>query len=340
MSRPLRCPSPGIRCLLTLVLAVAVTGSAAADPLRHPLAVRNHNPFVAVYGIPAMDAVEVLDQGGNRLALTLDATSNFTDDGTDNEFIAIDGETYRLNLRYTRGFADGWEAGVELPLLRHNGGFLDGFIINWHDFFGFPQGGRDETERDRLEYRYTTGGSDLVAVDAADSGVGDVAIHVGRRLVGRDRHPRRRLALRAQLKAPTGDSDRLFGSGGWDVALWLQAQHHWRERLWWSAGAGVTYLGRGDVLPDLQRHLVGVLSLGAGWQPWQRLSLQLQTDLQSPAYQDTPLGQLSDTAVQISIGGSLGLTERLFLDFAVVENEFTPDASPDVSFHLRLRTRF
>ena len=68
---------------------------------------------------------------------------------------------------------------------------------------------------------------DLVAVDAADSGVGDVAIHVGRRLVGRDRHPRRRLALRAQLKAPTGDSDRLFGSGGWDVALWLQAQHQY-----------------------------------------------------------------------------------------------------------------
>ena len=335
---PSHLPSPlgGIRSAALLV--VMATGSVAADPLRQPFAVRNHNPFVAVYGIPVMDTVEVLDAGGQRLGLTLDVTSNFTDDGTDNEFIAIDGETYRLALRYTRGLADGWEAGFELPLLRHGGGFLDGFIINWHDFFGFPQGGRDNSARDRLEYRYTTGGNDLLRVEEAETGIGDVTLHVGHRLG--DGEGTRRLALRAQLKAPTGDSERLFGSGGWDAALWLQVQDSWTAHLWWSAGAGVSYLGRGDVLPDLQRSLVGILNLGAGWQPWQRLSLQLQADLQSPAYQDTPLGQLSDTAVQLSIGGSARFTDRLYLDFAVVENEFTPDASPDVSFHIRLRTRW
>jgi hypothetical protein len=175
-------------------------------------------------------------------------------------------------------------------------------------------------------------------VEDAETGIGDVTLHVGHRLG--DAEGTRRLALRAQLKAPTGDSERLFGSGGWDAALWLQAQDSWTARLWWSAGAGVSYLGGGDVLPDLQRNLVGILNLGAGWQPWRRLSLQLQADLQSPAYQDTSLGQLSDTAVQLSIGGSARFTDRLYFDFAVVENEFTPDASPDVSFHVRLRTRW
>ena len=42
-------------------------------------------------------------------------------------------------------------------------------------------------------------------------------------------------------------------------------------------------------------------------------------------------------ALNQRLGASLRLNRRTFVDFAVMEDEFNPDVSPDVGFHIRVR---
>ena len=287
-----------------------------------------------------MCAWQVTPPGSSRVELTVDVISNFTDDGAATEVIAIDGETQRLGLRWLHGLGAGWEWGFEAPVLRHSGGFLDGLIIDWHDLFGFPQGGRDRNPRDRLVYRYRRNDRERVRVTETTAGFGDITLQLARQLGVHRHHHGRHLVARGQLKLPTGDADRLFGSGGWDAALSLQLSNRRPGGPWWALGGGLASLGPGEVLPELQRHWQLVAGLSLGWQalPW--LSLQLQGDAHSAPYHNTELGQLGDPAVLLSAGASAHLHSRLALDFVVIENELTPDASPDVAFQLRLRSRF
>jgi len=52
------------------------------------------------------------------------------------------------------GLGRGLEIGAEIPCVVVGGGFLDDFIVKYHDAFGFPQGGRDDAPRNRLLYLY------------------------------------------------------------------------------------------------------------------------------------------------------------------------------------------
>jgi Protein of unknown function (DUF3187) len=316
---------------LCVGLTLLYTGSTSAqDPLLQPLAINNNNPFIRVYGIPRMDAISVRQK--SRFDISLDAASSFTDAESRREFIVMDGETYRLTLHGAYALNADWDIGVELPFVQHSGGFLDSFILNWHDFFGLPQLGRDAVENNQLNYRYIRDGRERSAVNAKTSGIGDVSLSLGRTLPIADH-----AAVRAQLKLPSGDSASLFGSGGTDAALWTQLAHGFSPAWHTYGGAGVAYLGPGDVLPELQRHWVGFASLGLIWQPLNSLAFKLQFDGQTAVYQHTSLRQLGGNGAQLTLGGSIRLGKRWLLDLGVTEDEIAFDVSPDVSFHLRLR---
>ncbi len=300
-------------------------------------AVTNQNPFIRVFGIPSTSPVLAHAAGRKGISLTLDLANNYTETLGGGEAIVIDGETYRATLRAVHRIGPQWEAGFEFPVVAHRGGILDGFINDWHQFWHFPTLGRDRVEDNRLSYRYQRRGAERIAITESTDGVGDLVLFVGRQLVS---SPSTDTALRAQIKLPTGDPQRLTGSGGWDAALWWQRLHRLRDRWWAHLSAGATYLGPGEVLPELQRHWVGFGGLGVAWQPWRRLAFKAQLDMQTAVFRDSGLEQLTGTAAQITLGGSTRLNRRTVLDFAVVEDEPTTDVSPDVSFQLRLRSQF
>lgn len=94
----------------------------------------------------------------------------------------------------------------------------------------------------------------------------------------------------------------------------------------------------GDVLPELQRQVVGFGSFGLGWRPWRTLSLKGQIDAHTSFYRNSELKDLSDPGLQGTLGFSLCVTPVTSLDLAVVEN-LIHTTSPDVVFHLALSTR-
>ena len=290
-----------------------------------------HGLDLAGSGIPHPEPAAVRDIG-HQLNAHLDVSSNFTNAGNGAESIVIDGETYRITLRGVFGLGNGWETGLELPVIKHSGGFLDSFIVQWHDFFGLPQLGRDQVANNQLRYQYQYGNQNRVDISAGDTGLGDVVLFAGKRLP-----VALRTALRMQIKLPTGRPAGLFGSGGTDLALMLQSDYALNNDWRVYGGLGGAYLGRGEVLPELQREWAGFGNMGIVWQPADRVAFQVQFAGQTPVYKDTDLHQLNDSAVQSTLGGTLKFADGWYLDLGVTEDEWAYDVSPDISFHIRLR---
>ena len=123
------------------------------------------------------------------------------------------------------GIGNRLELGFEIPYIFQNGGFLDGFIEDYHNTFGLPQGGRDQAPKGRLLFNYQRNGANLFQIDKSNSGIGDVRLTAGFQLYREEGEGSHALALRASFKVPTGDSNELHGSRSTDLALWLTGRH-------------------------------------------------------------------------------------------------------------------
>lgn len=294
----------------------------------------NQSPIIQIHGLPAIDNANILDEGRTRYRLVHDLASNYTFKNTGNESLLFDGEINRSTFFYSRGVADNWEWGVQIPFVSHGGGSLDAFIEDWHDTFGLPQGGRDVAPHNQLTYFYQRNGVTKLLLTESASGIGDLRLTMGKQWSSTGKNTR--LALRGLLSFPTGDSDELRGSGSTDVAVWATAD---QTRQWFDfpgslfGGGGLLLMGDGDVLADQQRHFAAFGSLGAGAHVLPRMSLKLQLDIHSPLYDDSGLEQINATAVRLLMGGDLQLTKNIKLDLMVSE-DITVHASPDVVFHL------
>ncbi len=324
--------------LSLLLLALPASGllpsTAQARPVT-PFFTFNQSPLVQLYGLPAIGEARILDPGEQRYRLQADIASNYTVGRKGGESILLDGETTRLTLAFSGHGGRNFEWGLAIPYVSHSGGMLDGFIRQWHDVFGLPQGGRAEAADDVLDYRYVRDGQTLIGQTQEGEGVGDVRLSGGWQLRRPGADDNSALALRASLKLPTGDSTLLHGSGGTDLALWLTGAYG-GYGLGPSAsvygGFGALLMNQGDVLPQQQRSYVPFGSLGAGAWVLPRLSLKLQLDFNGAIYRDSGLAQLGDDSLQLSMGGSLRLAKHTRIELAVVEDVAVATA-PDVVFH-------
>lgn len=324
-----------IVALACLTVALTLSQSASALELA-PFPTRNMNPLAQIFGLPAAAPGRVTSPGRTESALTADVASHFTEDSSTDETIFLDGETYRFGLSVRHGLREGVEVGAEVPYLLHRGGFLDNFTVGWHDFFGLPQSGRDDYPHNLLLFRYSDHGEERLRLEDGTDGLGDIRLTAGWQVLSSETGA---AALRASLKLPTGDSDRLLGSGSTDLALWLSGERTFvggGEELALFGGAGGLLLTDGDILPDRQRNAVGFGTLGGAWRalPW--LAFKIQVDGHT-AFFDSDLPQLDDS-LQLTLGGTLDWGATTF-DLGVVE-DIAVDTAPDVTFLLALRRAF
>ena len=324
--------------LLACICSASISSTAAAEEII-PFASSNQNPLVAIFGLPATAPATILKDDRTTVEFRSDIASSCSSNSNSRESVLLDGETYRLTLAARRGIGRNLEIGMELPYVMHRQGFLDSFIKNWHDFFGLPQGERDNIPEDQLDYRYSRNGDEEVNLTDSSQGLGDLRLTAGWQLLRQDAPTRKSLALRASLKLPTGDSDKLLGSGSTDLALWLSGSAAGEDDTVALFGSiGILFLSNGDVIADQQNNLVGFGSIGVGWQALDSLNLKLQVDAHSAFYDDSELKELSESA-QLLIGGTLAMTEATALDIAVGE-DIVVDSAPDVVFHIALRHNF
>lgn len=322
---------------LLLIISSLAAAPSLADPF-DPLPTYDQSPLVQIFGLPAPGSARVLARGRTQVQIAFEATNNFLAQKNSTESLTLDGETHRTTLTVAYGTGDA-EWGIEIPYLSHSGGFLDNFIENWHDFFGLPQGGRTDTPPDQLHYVYRRDGVERLNISAANRGIGDIRLLAARQLALADTAD---ATLRASLKLPTGEAEQLHGSGAADVALWLTATCSMEQcpgTLGWNAEIGALALGRGDVLPELQRRLVGFGGAGLAWRAWTPIVLKAELRAHTSFYSSTDLAALGFTAAQLVLGGSWIINRGTTLDIGVSE-DIRVATAPDVSILVGLQTKF
>lgn len=323
------------------VAAVLLCGSARAGGLADrpaPLAIRDQNPFVQIYGLPPAEPADPTPPGPVQGQLLFDlANSSMLVDGA-TESISLDGETYRLAVSLRGGLSDRLEVGIEIPFVFHRGGVLDDFVESWHDLLGLSNDERDKTPNGALDYSHRSDGVESIAVRSGEQGLGDVRLFAAIPL-HRAENGGRTLGLRASLELPTGDPDRLLGSGSTDLALSLHAA----ERSLGSYGItayghlGLLFTSDGDVLTERQRHRVLFGGLGLDWRVWGPLALKAQLDAHGSFYR-SELAQLGSSSIQLTLGGTIHLGDETALDLAIGENLYT-DTIPDLLVNVAITHR-
>ena len=308
-----------------------------------PLRVVNLNPFHLVYGIPGSYGACILKPGSSELIASMDIASHMTGARSGSERVFTDGETYRQAVALRHGFQDGWESLFEISVVSHVPGVFDGFIENWHSFFGLPQGGRDTAPRDRLRILYAKEGTAHVDVDEGVSSIGDVTLGVGydveRSFLSNDG-----LALRGVVKLPTGDEDALAGTGGFSASIWAETSgclFGSRDSRAWLYGAtlGAHVAKPLEALSGIGGRVAAFGRLGVTWRPWDRLALTTQVDVNSSPYGGSSLPPLSGPVVMFGVGGTLKITPRTALEIAIAEDDGSRRAASDFGVHVAIRWR-
>jgi len=144
--------------------------------------------------------------------------------------------------------------------------------------------------------------------------------------------------LRFGVKLPSGDADDFTGSGALDASAALaysDAETLARLRLDVHAGAGVLWMGEGDLLPDHQNTWAGFGHFGLAWRGTERLTLLGQLDAQSEIL-DGVSGELGGHALLGSLGARYRFGDAWHLTGTMVE-DLVVEHAPDVTFQLRLR---
>jgi hypothetical protein len=318
---------------LLLVCCCLATEVALTDALID----RDNGPLTGLFGFPdSREGSRLAHPGDDIWGFSVTASSHSTRDADGEESILFDGETRRLGLSYRRGVSERFELGVEIPWVSHESGSLDGFIDRWHSVFGLPDGIRHERPKDQLRFSYEDNGR-LFSMTSNTSGPGDVRVTGGWRLT---QSPQSSSALRFTVKFPTGDSDRLLGSGSTDASLGIAGDSRQLmgiEKLSGFYRANATWLGTPDFDTRRTRRVVGQISAGAGYDLTMRTTLALQLLLRSPVY-DSEISPLGDVAASLTMGVRFRLPREYALSFAVGE-DVHPGSMPDVTLGISLQKR-
>ena len=298
----------------------------------------NQSPFKQIFGLPSLDNNPLTETHKLRMSLIANiSNTNEISFGAD-EQIENDSETFRGSLIASYVLLDNWQMSVEVPYIRHDGGFLDNFIYDWHDFFNLSQNGRTKDKSNQLHIAYMSNSNSLFAMHDAGAGLGDIRLNSAYSLPWGTRT----FIFSTEVKFPTGDFYKLTGSGGYDFSVGLllnDPQSLGEYGITVFGGVAGVFLGDIDgELSAVQNDFAIVGRLGIGWQVTKLIQLKMQLDGLTALY-DSELKQLGDESFQVIMGGSLCFTDNVYLDISVAEN-INSATGVDVAFQLGLVVTF
>lgn len=290
--------------------------------------VRDQNPLLAGFGLPGPMPTRLSDSQtrgwDGRLDLSWGSTALIQQSGS--ETLVVDAETREARLTLQAPLSGRFSFQLQLPYRYTGAGSLDGFIDGWHDAFGLPEGARSELPSDDINITYVRDRYRQLSMTSSVSGLADVQASLGYDVVASNESA---LAAWLNVKLPTGNADKLTGSGATDVSFTLAGERRLNDRWSTFGQASITWLGDGDLLSYKQRSVVWSGLAGLSGQVWRGLSLKAQIDAHTAAF-DSDLDFLGE-AIVLTVGGDYRFASGWRMDLGVSE-DIAVERSPDVVF--------
>jgi hypothetical protein len=250
----------------------------------------------------------------------------------------LDGETAHAALDMAFGAAPRLEIGIQVPFLLHNGGLFDPLIENYHERLSLPDGGRPYLARKRFVAGYVGDGAE-VFIDGPPGGVrlGDLVVDVRTALSrGAGRAPAVTASL--SLKLPTGDPDRLDGSGNVDYGVGLQVSKR-VGRSTFHVDYAYTVPGRWDLAPGLPLRNGRALATTYGLRFGRRTAFVAQLARTRGPFPFRSGSDLGGPSMEIALGLRHRVRDDWDLSWAFLENLMPQHNTPDVGLFLCLSYR-
>jgi hypothetical protein len=313
-----------------------------------PIPSRSLMPLSLIFPQPVPEKVSPLPAGAVESEIRVEYASIFVSDVSGAERILVDGEFCRSALAFRFGlpqsvtdalsrFVDGIEVGFEIPFLRYVSGRFDGFIEDWHSFFGLPQGNRDKNPNGRYGVDYANGSGSFLTAEEDGMHLADIPVTVKVGLFD-PAEAALGLALRGVIELPTGDEDDGFGSGGLDGGVGFLVEKRFEELAVYFSLDQI-FRKSPDSFHGIDVAHVTHGSLAAEYRLFESFSVVLQTDYQSKPLNGAHLREFVDPQWMGAVGGVFRLTGDTLFRIAIAEG-LTVDSAPDFTVSAGLTCRF
>ncbi len=295
-------------------------------------------PTALIFGLPDLQTRLLPETEEWQITLHNNTANTYVYQEKTGETLLFDGEVQATGIRLDWRFLPTWQAQLDIPYIRHSSGIWDDVIVDWHRWFGLPQGGRDKVNSGQFGYFFANGGTVILNQTKETSSLSDIRLN----LVHNRMFYNENFLLQAGVKLPTGSANKLTGSGNWDASIgvgWQQDAAFAFGHASYFLAAGASYLGKSDLkLANRQKRHSLLARAGIHWHAVEWLSLSIQLDSHSAHYR-SQLKTLGGDSLQITFGGHLFFTEATRLSISVGEDLNTL-VTPDFVVNLGLATRF
>ncbi len=297
-----------------------------------PFETRDQNVFNLIHGqaLPTSARLNKKTQGLWSTSLIITNTLNI--ESKHNESIYLDYESYRFNFSYQYGFFDNWNLKLDIPVMYQAGGVFDSGIDKWHVLLGVPRANRPFVENNQYKINYQNQNTLFIDLNESSTALGDIQIAIARSLIN---NKQRSLSLWGSLKLPTGDKNKLSGSGATDFSAWFALNQRLSQNWLINVNTGVVFLGRNTFqnIPLSDHALYGHIMLG--WKISNNINLKVQLQGHTSYYDQSQLKILGDSYF-LALGGSIKMNLCNQLDLAMSQ-DINVGASPDVSLLINWR---
>lgn len=322
---------------LSLALLSGTAASLRAEGFG-PFPVRNFQALdQLVLGMPG-DRAAVLRKGDFDVRLEVANTATISRDSEEQAKVTMKFETIRTGLFLRYGVTDRFEFGAELPVLHRYRGFMEGAIKGVESATTGVAPARKALEGIGYAFNISSGGRTIFQGSEGAVGLGDLSLF-GKYQVLRETSSLPALSVRLAVKAPTGETSQVFGSGHPDVGIGLAM-----EKL--VASHWILYANVNGVFPTgpvaglgVQPVVSGLAAVEYLWS--ENLSFTAQFDYYSPPFHGTGTRVLDKGVTESVLGVSWRVAPGWLWQLYGVENlDFITGAAADFTASTVLTYRF
>jgi len=277
-----------------------------------PFQVKNLYPVFLHADQPYLEKAAV----ENSISCSLSHSSTYTVQESEDWVIHLDMEITEINFRYKKVIKDSFEFGLDVPVLIIGGGFMDGFLEDYHEGIGFGDYGRSRRPNNEFLYEVRQGG-DLIIEGKSGTRLGDIRIALKAPLISSEAF---NVSIKGDVEIPVSSAKQGFSNGSLDAGAAILIDGRITEKIQTYWNAGVVFPGdvRGHEKINLRNFVYGgaAIEVHAG----EGIILMTQLHGQSSIYPETDLQAVDRDAVMIVFGGryrkegksiELSLTEDL-----------------------------
>jgi len=338
-------PGPASRrSLSALRLGLLFLAGSCAQPaagFMGPFPVRTQHPVELTVLDLSQRRGRVLEPGQGEVRLqVVEANQALTSHGgrRDEDFM-FDQETTRVSVPFRVGLGYGLDLEATPAFLRPSAGFLDGFIENFHETLGFPNGERSELGRFHYRAYINRDGDRVYELRKGEVLLEDLPFTLSCQIL-KDRPHLPDMTFRLALEAPLRKSRKGAGNGGWDEGAGIAIS---KKFMGMEVSGTVSLVHSHTPVKLRRRHVRYGNRWSSGWAleiPLaRRLSAIAQFRYHQSVLDNMNARRLNKPQLLVWMGGRLFLSRSSFLEGSVGE-DLIQKVSPDVAFHLGMGVRF